>query len=70
MFGQPFMTMLVVLKQLFYTKLVLEQLFFFSCVGTVMFEWQFWLRLEQYSILAVFEQLFVESCLYDDVGCI
>ena len=54
------MTMLVVLKQLF----------FLSCVGTVMFEWQFWLCLEQSSILAMFEQLFVKSCLYDDVGCV
>ena len=33
-----------------------------------MFEWQFLLHLEQSSILAVFEQFFVESCLYDDVG--
>ena len=32
-----------------------------------MFEWQFWLRLEQPSILAVFEQFFIESCLNDDL---
>ena len=31
---------------------------------------QFWLHLEQSSILTVFEQLFIESCLNDDVGCV